>query len=174
MHAIVAAGLLLALVLEPIPQLNERVVEFARSRIGETVGDGECTTLVREALRAAGASRPRYHEAEGRLVWGEELKSLDEALPGDVLHFKDAVFRGRKVLRNRTYRYWEQTYPEHTAIIATARKARGGMSFGILHQNVLNKGEDESKRKLVREGTIQMAELRSGTVTAFRPVDTGR
>ena len=52
-----------ALGLEP---LNEKVVEFARSRLGQKVGDGGCSALASEALRYAGAT-PRYSERR----WGE-------------------------------------------------------------------------------------------------------
>ena len=37
------------------PSVSEKVVEFARSKLGQTVGGGDCTALAIEALRHAGA-----------------------------------------------------------------------------------------------------------------------
>lgn len=39
--------------------LNDRVVEFAKKKVGEQVGNGECWTLANDAVLAAGAGRAR-------------------------------------------------------------------------------------------------------------------
>src|SRR5262249_39098476 len=85
------AGVKLVLVLAAIGLASpgDRLVEFARSRMGQRVGDGQCSTLAREALRAAGARGRR---------WGEQLPSLKDARPGDILQFRDATFVRRRVL----------------------------------------------------------------------------
>ena len=154
----------------PLPPLNEKVLEFAEGQKGQQVGDGECTTLAFAALRSAGARWSRPESLERGPVWGEAVKSLDQSLPGDVIQFENAVFRGRKVYPGGRYRYWEYTYPHHTAIVASVKVTRAGVVLGIWHQNVLNQGEDESKRKVVRGGTVRMGELREGTVKVYRPV----
>jgi hypothetical protein len=74
------------------------------------------------------------------------------------------------VYPNGIYRFWELRYPHHTAIVASVKKLRKGAVIGLLHQNVLNKGDDEEKQKTVQEGTINTTELRAGWVKAYRPV----
>jgi len=150
--------------------LNEKVLEFARSKKGEMVGDGECTALAREALRFAGAKRFPPADFDEDFVWGTQVDSLEKALPGDVLQFRDAVFKGSKVFPNGAYKTWEIRYPHHTAVVSSVRKMRKGVVLGLLHQNVLNKGDDEDKQKTVREGAVSTAELRAGWVKAYRPV----
>src|SRR4029077_1244340 len=78
-----------------LPPLNEKVLEFARSKKGEMVGDGECTSLAREAFQFAGARRFPPYGFDEDFVWGTQVESLEKALPGDVLQFRDAVFKGR-------------------------------------------------------------------------------
>ncbi len=77
--------LILVTLSPPEASLNDRVLEFARSKLGQTVGDGQCTALAAEALRHAGAVR------SGR-GWGEELVSLAEVRPGDILQFDGVTF----------------------------------------------------------------------------------
>ncbi|HLK60785.1 MAG TPA: hypothetical protein VKU00_29750, partial [Chthonomonadaceae bacterium] len=53
------------------PPLREAVLRFCRQRVGVQVGDGECGTLVIQALASAGA-RPRQADfpESGDYVWG--------------------------------------------------------------------------------------------------------
>jgi hypothetical protein len=149
---------------EPTP-LNERVVEFARSRMGQRVGDGQCSTLVAEALRNAGA-RPT---GRGR-SWGKELPSLRDAHPGDILQFEDAVFLRRRVRPDGALVTLTYKYPHHTAIIAGIRKRGSGVLMTVLHQNAGIEGGDEDELKVVQQWTINLAEMKGGTVKAYRPV----
>jgi hypothetical protein len=166
-----AAGMVLLSAVSPaLPALNGKVLEFASSKKGETVGDGECTALAHEALRYAGAKRFIHIDREKEYVWGTPVESLDQVIPGDVLQFDKAVFKGRKVLPNGAYFTWRFDYPRHTAIVTSVKKVRKAVVFTILHQNVVNKAEDESLQKIVREGTVNMAELCAGTVKAYRPI----
>jgi hypothetical protein len=154
-----------------VSSLNEKVLEFARSKMGEVVGDGECTSLVHAAYRSAGAKRFRRSDRDQDLVWGERLESLQDARPGDVLQFRDAVFKGRKTYRNGTYKYWEYKYPQHTAIVANAKKTRAGLVITVLHQNVINGTPDKEGSRPVRMDRLNMSELQpGGQVVAYRPV----
>ncbi|MGE3819762.1 MAG: CHAP domain-containing protein [Isosphaeraceae bacterium] len=149
------------------PPLNKAVLEYARSRLGETVGDGQCTSLAVEALGQAGARRFPFAES-GDYVWGRPVESFAEALPGDVLQFRDAVFVGTVTLsggRTMTYR---QNYPHHTAIVAEVRE--GGRLVTVLHQNVADAGVKPSEIQTVREGTIRPPWLqKGGRVWIYRP-----
>ena len=64
----------------PIPALNQKVLEFARERIGEKVADGQCTSLAVEALRYAGAKRYPF-DSSGDFVWGRPVASFQEGCP---------------------------------------------------------------------------------------------
>jgi hypothetical protein len=71
--------------------LGARVLGFARARQGTQVGDGECTTLVQQALLGAGARTTDVFGAvtpDGDYVWGTPV-ALANAKPGDILQFRN-------------------------------------------------------------------------------------
>jgi hypothetical protein len=145
--------------------LNDKIVEFARSKLGQRVGDGECTALALEALRYAGAT-PR---GSGRR-WGEELPSIRDARPGDILQFENAVFVRRRLRSDGALVTLEFTYPHHTAIVSGVRKRGKGVLLAILHQNAGVAGGDDEDLKVVQQWTINPTEMKSGTLKAYRPV----
>ncbi len=71
------------------------VVAFAREHLGTRVGNGQCTSLIVEAYREAGARRPTREDEGSEVRWGEPVASFSDVRPGDVLTFRDAVFQGR-------------------------------------------------------------------------------
>jgi hypothetical protein len=150
------------------PELNRKVLEYARSQRGRRVGDGECTALAVAALRQAGARRLPPYGRDEDYVWGEEVP-IHEARPGDVLQFRAAVFKGsRRSPGGR--RLWTYTFPHHTAIVSGVGQGGAGTVLTILHQNA-GPSKDEAKRRIVQEGTITLAELQpGGRVRAYRPV----
>ena len=153
----------------PLPPLNAGVSEFARSHLGEPVGDGICITLAVEALRASGAKPFPLSDPKGEYVWGEPVPDLRDVLPGDILQFRDAVFSGsRYVGKNRRIR-WHETYPHHTAIVA--RTEESGRLITIFHQNVAVPGEAPDKVVQVRSAVLRMNSLQpGGKIHAYRPI----
>jgi len=124
---------------------NARILEFAINHLGQQVGNGECWTLAAEALIYAGAK-----PADG-YVFGDKIP-LTSAQPGDILQFESAVFVGPT--------YWMRLgLPHHTAIVDTVQ----GTQFVILQQNF-----NGSLR--VQKSPLNMADLKSGTVTVYRAV----
>jgi hypothetical protein len=124
---------------------NAKILEFAVNHLGMQVGNGECWTLAEDALIYAGAK-----PAVG-YVFGDKI-SLSSAQPGDILQFESAVFVAPT--------YWMQMgFPHHTAIVDAVQ----GSQYVILQQNV-------NGNLKVQMSTINMADLRSGTVTAYRAV----
>jgi hypothetical protein len=121
-------------------------LEYARDHLGQQVGNGECWTLAAEALKQSGAKR------DGALGFGRKLGKRDPILPGDILQFEKATFKGK----NRT-----QTMPHHTAIVYAVQ---GPTVFTIAQQNT--GGPDGKKASLA---TIDSREMVEGTVEAFRP-----
>jgi hypothetical protein len=129
------------------------------------VGDGECSALAREALSYAGAaSRGSGHR------WGEELPSVREARPGDILQFENAVFVRRRQRPDGALVTLEFRYPHHTAIVSDVRRRGKTVIVTILHQNAGIAGGDDQDLKVVQQWTLNLAEMKGGTLTAYRPV----
>jgi hypothetical protein len=146
--------------------LNDEIVEYARSKLGQKVGNGECTSLAVDALRQCGARRP--DPVQG--IWGAELKSLREVQAGDILQFEEAVFRKQQYRPDGALLTLTYSYPHHTAIVSRVRKRGPRPVMVIIHQNAGAEGGDEEERKVVKEWTLDMAAKRGGTVRAYRPV----
>ncbi len=157
-----------------VPPLNAKVLEFAKSKLGEQVGDGECWTLANDAVVAAGGkSSPGYRDApaEGDYVWGELVygvsatggKATEDApaaklavAPGDVVQFRDARFAGPRPGGGS----YSMTAPHHTAVVA--RVSPDGKTLGVLHQNW-------SGKRVVGEATLALRDLKDGWVKVYRP-----
>jgi hypothetical protein len=152
-----------------IPPLNEKVVAFARSQLGTKVGNGDCTTLAVAALADAGARLYPLRRGDGDFVWGERVESSKDARPGDVLQFRDAVFKGKQRFSGGRWISWHQEYPHHTAIVGEVKM--DGKVLIILHQNVGGQGADEGRKKTVQEATLRMDSLqKGGWVRIYRPL----
>jgi hypothetical protein len=150
-----------------VPELNKKVLEFARDKLGEKVGDGECATLVAQAFRAAGAKGLAM--VEGEYVWGKLVRAVTpksnmagEVLPGDVLQFRDAVLVGR--VGGGTM---ESTYSHHTAIVAAVKD--GGRVVEVLHQNYGDFRSGDEERRKVQRTTLRFSDLKKGSVKIYRP-----
>jgi hypothetical protein len=153
----------------PLPVLNEKVVAFARSRVGTSVGDGVCTTLAIAALKEAGARSYPMRDPGGEFTWGEPVESFKEALPGDILQFHNTVFQGKKYLSRYRWMSWHQEYPHHTAILAQVGEK--GKLVVVLHQNVTMQGKQEKETKNVQETSLPMGSLqKGGWIRIYRPV----
>jgi hypothetical protein len=151
-----------------LPPLNAKVLAFAQENKGEKILDGQCTSLARAAIRAAGARRFPF-EGGGDFVWGEPVPSFRDALPGDVLQFRDAVFEGKRYVTKRRWVSWKQEYHHHTAIVAEVREK--GNVVVVLHQNVGPNDAPDSEKKVVQEGTLRTNSLKEGgKVWIYRPV----
>jgi photosystem II stability/assembly factor-like uncharacterized protein len=150
-----------------LPPLNAKVFAYAKANLGRPAGDGVCTTLAIEALEAAGA-RLYPPAASGDYVWGELVPEVKDALPGDILQFRDAIFKGKRKTGRRT-EYWEQKYLHHTAVLA--RVEENGKAITIYHQNVTTQGKPESDREKVQETVLRLDSLQSGGwVKTYRPL----
>jgi hypothetical protein len=102
--------------------IPDRVVSFARRRLGTRYLDGECFTLADRALRAAGArSAADYGTVtpDADYVWGTQV-SLSEFRPGDVIQFRDYACTLQVVTQDEggtTTEEVVQERPHHTAIV---------------------------------------------------------
>ena len=150
---------------------NAKVAEFARSKIGETVGTGDCATLIQAALREAGAKVLLSPAADGEYLWGEPLKSVKDVRPGDIAQFENVTFRGkRRIIGNNgapALILTKLSFPHHSAIVTkVGPKAK---TITLHHQNAA--GPDGQPVKIVTEQTLTMSELqKGGSLKFYRPV----
>ena len=151
--------ILLALVCGMEAPLNEKVVEFARSKLGQKVGDGQCSTLAAEALRYAGGRRRR---GDGG-TWGDELTSLLDVKPGDIVQFENVEFSHAYVREDGAVITQKMSFGHHTAVVSRVRKRGTKPIVVVLHQNV-------GGIQIVEEWTMNMAHKKRGSVKVYRPV----
>ncbi len=130
-----------------------QITQFASTRMGQQVGDGECFTLVDQALRGAAARSAASYGTitpEANYVWGRAI-TLGQAQAGDVIQFNNYRYVKTvttKIVRrdgseNESTTEEEQSRPHHSAIVASV----GGQgAVTVLEQNV------EGARRVVRNG----------------------
>jgi hypothetical protein len=154
--------------------LNQKVVRYCEQNLGRQVGDGECAALAAAALRSAGAIvRLRDHPNPGDYVWGRFIMDCeaagggqvgsgtgDNVRPGDVIQFRNAVFRGRTSTGTYT-----STARHHTAVVY--RVSNDDMVFTVLHQN-------SGGRRYVTTKTFNLHDLKEGWVRIYRPLPANR
>lgn len=135
-----------------IPGLNQRVVDFAKSKMGKKVGAGECWDLAAEALNTAGA---RW---DGLYGFGELVDwRTAEVHPGDIVQFENVDIERREGATVRRERYGH-----HTAVIMDVRD-KG--DYVIAHQNMQGIG------RKVGLGDLVMGHVRGGKLLFYRPVE---
>jgi hypothetical protein len=151
-----------------LPELNKKVLAFARDKLGKKVGDGECATLATQALRTAGA-RNLSSPHEDEYVWGKLVRTVSakknlagDVLPGDILQFKGALIVGKEGRATVEY-----TYPLHTAIVSAVKE--DGKVVELLHQNAGDFDAPDEQRRKVQRATLRFADVRRGTVKIYRP-----
>jgi hypothetical protein len=151
--------ILLALACGTDAALNEQVVEFARSKLGQKVGDGQCSSLAAEALRHAGGRIRRGDDG----TWGDELKSPHDVKPGDIVQFENVVFQYTYSREDGAMITQTNNFGHHTAVISRVRKRGTKPILVVLHQNV-------GGIQIVEEWTMNMAHKKRGTMKFYRPV----
>jgi hypothetical protein len=148
-----------------------KMAAYARGLLGKKVGNGECTALVTAALKEAGLSCCPEGDEDDDYVWGTLVEKRSEIRPGDILQFRDAVFisRRRKV-RDGTVviDISKRTMTHHTAIVEAVQDK--GRILTVLHQNTGPDDAPPDQRRLVQRDTLRLADLRAGTVKAYRPL----
>lgn len=151
--------------------LGPLIVVFARDRLGQTVGDGQCTELALAALEHAGARRPS-HQENNHPVWGTWITSFQQARPGDILVFENVVFHHRTRTRRNGRPYLEfstTSFDHHIAIIEEVREK--GRLLVILHQNAGPQDASRAVRQVVQRATLRLADRRpGGSMHAYRPI----
>lgn len=128
-----------------IPPKNRAIVDFARQALGKPVGDGDCTRIADEGLKAAGAGR------RGPYLWGRMLGPREPWMPGDIVQMERISV---------TLPEGSRSNPHHTAVIENVRPD----AITILHQNAFPAG------KIVQRETWPLAGI-DGYLAVFRAWD---
>jgi hypothetical protein len=130
---------------------NQKVLSYAQSKYGTQDGNGECWTLVDDALRSAGANT----SGDSNYVFGTPI-ATSSVIPGDVIQFTSAKFVHNYPGGGSSWNILG--YPNHTAIVSSVQ----GRQITLLNQNVNN-------NKTVQYTTINLDDLQSGSMQAYRP-----
>ncbi len=169
-------------------ELNQKVLNFANSKIGKQVGTGECWDLAEEAVtKNNGKSSTALTGVEDKkafekanYVWGTPV-SIKDSQPGDIIQFKDHKF---KVDFPDGSSEW-QTRGHHTAIVKS-RNEDGTLTVIESHVTVRgkmngNRAEAKDTLKLTKEHKIFLEDgtfsfngqsvkvTTTGTATTYRP-----
>lgn len=135
----------------PVPELNQKVVAFAKSRLNKKVGRGECWDLAAEALNSAGANWDK------KFRFGREIDPMKDCVwPGDVIQFEGVRINYKK--GNTT---WYEELDHHTAIVYEVR-SRG--NYVLADQNTSTHG------KKVGLNDLELQNVKKGKYKFFRPV----
>jgi hypothetical protein len=146
--------------------LNQKVYEWARSKIGQKVDRGECWDLAHRALLHAGAQSSTTTGEKDDYVWGAAI-AVQAAVPGDILQLRDHVVT-TIVKTDVTFEDglgYEDTKEStlkrshHTAVVA---ENKGAFGLVILEQNVAPGGKKVQRHSLPLGGTPPI------TTTDFR------
>ena len=130
------------------PDVNRKVVAYVAKHKGRPIGNGTCWTAAKDALAAAGARR------NGLYGFGRQLGPQEAVLPGDILQFEKAEFRGKFHRKGLSMNH-------HTAIVS---EIVGKDRVKVLHQNY------GKQRDRIVEGTLQLDELKQGMLVISRPI----
>lgn len=144
-----------------VTAVRHRVLAYAKSNVGRTVGNGECAGLAFQALRAAGAKPRASHgyPTPRDYVWGHQVLlveatasgprtsgHLQDVQPGDIAQFSN-VRAGRA------------HFGHHTAIVSEISETR----LAMIQQHV-------GGGHVVVEGAIRLDQLSNGWIRFYRPI----
>lgn len=133
-----------------VPELNQKVLDFAKTRQKKKVGNGECWTLAAEALKSVGA------KWDGMYRFGNEVDYQKDCIfPGDIVQFEDIYLKYEK-----NGEKWEEDMSHHTAIIY---EVKGTGVYTLIHQNNWQTG------KKVGITDFDAKNITKGTFQVFRP-----
>jgi hypothetical protein len=132
------------------PELNQKVIKYVNSVIGQQVDRGECWDLANQALNQNNA------KWNGEYVYGKPIDpEKDEVYPGDMIQFEKV-----KVKYINGNVITTETMGHHTAIVY---KVYGKGKYQLAHQNTGFSGRKVGLSDLNLENVIK------GKMKFYRP-----
>ena len=129
---------------------NQKVVTWARGKLGHKIGHGKCWDLGEQALKQAGANTSNDLgpvEDDSDYVWGDPISNLGSVEPGDILQIRDHLittdikieylFKDGSTVVETDERTAKRGH--HTAIVNGKLDANGGVK--TLEQHVKPRGD---------------------------------
>lgn len=147
--------------------LSQVILHYCQNNLNRKVGDGECATLLADAVAAAHAQRFPPFGPNADYVWGTlvatvlpgNLKQVSAIAPGDMLQLHAVSFAGKKTFPNGAWESWSISAPHHSSVVN--RVADHGALLEVLEQNV-------NGRRTVGKGYYNFPDLKSGWIKVYR------
>jgi len=139
-----------------IPEVNQKIVSYVNTVIGQKVGRGECWDLADAALMESNAvfdksSRKTIYE------FGKEYNPKKASiLPGDIIQFENVTVKYEK--GNGIY---TENYGHHTAIV---NRVINKDEIELAHQNTSFSG------KKVGLSTLRLNSVQKGKMKFYHPI----
>ncbi len=143
---IIAISFLFGLNQTPLPEVNQKIVEYCKKHEDKKVDRGECWDLAAFALNEAEAAWFTPYNFGTKYNFKK-----DTILAGDIIQFENVEFRGKN---------YSMTMPHHTAIVLEVLVDKKCM---IAHQNFAG------KRK-VQFTEMNFDDVKKGTLQFYRPL----
>ena len=138
-----------------------RIVSYLNTRLGQTIGAGECWDAAENAIKDIGAARP----GSDLYVWGSVVQQAD-LQPGDILQFSQFTV----TVTQDDGSFEQNTFgaPRHTAIVESVNSDG---SVNILQQNYGGaRNVQQMSNVFLSSGSAGSATVTtSGSVTRYRP-----
>lgn len=151
-------------------KFGDHVANWAETKLGQKVGNGECWTLAHDALQKGcgnyayvsdafnhGAKILTLEASNGSVSKSEQL---DEIRRGDIIQYKTCIFKTASSIR-------KFGAPDHTSIVLDVKSKGADSSETVLeiaHQNA-------NGVRNVTVDDLNLSELNEGTLTIFRPIE---
>ena len=103
------------------------MLTFAQNKLGQKVGDGDCTRLIEAALEAVGAKPGANFDSPGFYTWGRLVAAGETMLAGDIIQFAPGTR-----FQTPTSSLWMDSFFGHAAIIESI----SGTTITMLNQNM--------------------------------------
>ena len=141
---------------ETVPEINEKVIEYVKDVLGETVGRGECWDLADHALTYAGAQFDKSSKKTIYIFGKLYNPSKETIFPGDLIQFEGVTVSYKK--GNMTY---TENYKHHTAIVYKINPDR---SLNLAHQNTSFGG------RKVELSNLDLKNIKKGKLYFYHPI----
>ena len=128
-----------------IPAINQKIVDFVKSKEGKQIDRGECWDLAKAALDDANANWATPYDFGTKYDFKK-----DPILPGDIILFENVVFKGE---------LYSMSMPHHTAVVI---EIISPLNVKIAHQNFAGK-------RTVQFTDVNFNDLRKGKAQFYRP-----
>lgn len=157
---------------------NQKVVVWARGKLGQKVGRGQCWDLGEHAVKQAGAHTSNDLgpvKDDSDYVWGDPIKDIKDVEPGDILQIRDHVVTTTTVIEytfkdGSTIKETKESFAKrghHTSIVNGKMDAKGAIR--TLEQHVKPRGDVVQNMRLYTRDVPSEV-----TKTSGRAVHPGR